>query len=195
MNKYGNLQKYQNSNHLQRWLIGKFLDLASNFIAGLTVNRSLDVGSGEGFVSKVLLDQGQIGSTIAIDIDAVSLKQGQALHPLLHFGQGNAYKLPFADQTFDLVICTEVLEHMEEPELLLQELKRVTRSYCLLSVPHEPFFCAANFLRGKHIKQWGNDPEHINHWGQSSFIKMVGCHFNLVKTQTTFPWIMVLTSR
>jgi SAM-dependent methyltransferase len=195
MGKYGNLQKHENPNPIQSWLISSFLNLADSFVTDLPVKRTLDVGSGEGFVSHALLGRGLLGFTIAVDLDAAALKRGQAMHPLLHFGQCDAYALPFTDQTFDLVICTEVLEHVDKPELLLKELRRVTCSYCLLSVPHEPFFRVANFIRGKHVRQWGNDPEHINHWGKSSFCQLVGRYFRLMKAQGTFPWFMVLASK
>jgi methyltransferase family protein len=58
--------------------------------------------------------------------------------------------LPFRDNTFDIVICTEVLEHLSEDVLLkgVRELQRVSRRYVLVSVPYkqrvwnEMFRCA-----------------------------------------------------
>ena len=92
-----------------------------------------------------------------------------------------------------MVICTEVLEHLENPELALMELKRVSKKYILLSVPNEPFFMLANLLRGKNISRWGNDIEHINHWSFwsfQSFIKSKGV--NIAKKFFPFPWTIVL---
>lgn len=45
--------------------------------------------------------------------------------------------LPFADQTFDVILCTEVLEHTWEPTKVMKEFARVLkpRGYLLLSVP------------------------------------------------------------
>lgn len=40
---------------------------------------------------------------------------------------GDALRLPFRDQAFDYVVCSHVLEHVEEPRRLLQELQRVAR--------------------------------------------------------------------
>lgn len=58
--------------------------------------------------------------------------------------------LPFRDNTFDITVCTEVLEHLPENVLLkgVSELQRVSRKYVLVSVPYkqrvwnEMFKCA-----------------------------------------------------
>jgi SAM-dependent methyltransferase len=41
--------------------------------------------------------------------------------------QGSAEALPVADQSFDVVVCTQVLEHCEDPALAVRELRRVAR--------------------------------------------------------------------
>jgi len=45
-------------------------------------------------------------------------------------------KLPFESESFDLVFCTEVLEHLENFHLIFDELCRVSRSYVLISLPN-----------------------------------------------------------
>lgn len=46
-------------------------------------------------------------------------------------------KIPFEDNSFDIVICTEVLEHVQEPKEFVAELKRVVKpnGYIVLTVP------------------------------------------------------------
>lgn len=50
---------------------------------------------------------------------------------------GTAYKIPVTSDSFDSVICTAVLEHLEEPELALKESYRVLKKggYAIYSVP------------------------------------------------------------
>ena len=57
------------------------------------------------------------------------------------FIQGDGRNLPFKDNSFDLVCCLDVLEHIEEAdrEGLLQELCRVSRDVVLLANPFEAF--------------------------------------------------------
>lgn len=45
-------------------------------------------------------------------------------------------RLPFRDASFDTVICTEVLEHLENFHLILSEVVRVTRKYIIISLPN-----------------------------------------------------------
>ncbi len=80
---------------------------------------------------------------------------------------GRAYdaditSLGFRRGSFELVLCLEVLEHVPHPLAALAELRRVASRRCLISVPHEPSFRLATFLRGKHLRQWGNHPEHVH---------------------------------
>ena len=55
------------------------------------------------------------------------------------FLSGSAYELPFSDNTFDLVICSEVLEHLHEYINALEEISRVLKpgGKFLASVPSE----------------------------------------------------------
>lgn len=43
------------------------------------------------------------------------------------YSQGNAYNLPFADETFDHVICSEVLEHIDDYQGVLNEISRIIK--------------------------------------------------------------------
>lgn len=49
-------------------------------------------------------------------------------------------RLPFEDQTLDIIYCSEVVEHLIEPELLLNEMRRVLKpnGFLLLTTPNEP---------------------------------------------------------
>jgi ubiquinone/menaquinone biosynthesis C-methylase UbiE len=103
--------------------------------------------------------------------------------------------LQYKDNAFDLVLCNEVLEHVENPEKALQELKRVTSKYLLLSVPNEPIFMASNFLRGKNVSRWGNDIEHINHWSRNSFKNFVKKELQIHAIYNPFPWTIILAEK
>ena len=53
----------------------------------------------------------------------------------------------------------------KEP-LSLAEIRRVTTSHALLSVPREPIWRMLNFLRGKYWSSGGNTPGHLQHWSR-----------------------------
>ena len=85
----------------------------------------------------------------------------------------------------------EVLEHLEDPARALREAARVG-DFLLVSVPHEPLFRAANFLRGKNWSRWGNDSEHIHFFGKKSFRALLEPHGEILRFETSFPWTIAL---
>jgi SAM-dependent methyltransferase len=192
MSSYGNLQKYHNPNLIQQWLLTRFLDRVNALVASLAPSQILDAGCAEGFVVQRLLENDLKTFFVGIDIDESALRRGLPMCPIMHRGKANITELPFPDVAFDMVICTEVLEHLADPSLALGELKRVSRRYVLLSVPHEPWFRMSNFLRGKHLRQWGNDPEHIQNWGKRQFEEFVGSRLKIINSYSVFPWLLIL---
>lgn len=194
--QHGNLQKYQNPNPLQQVLIRRFLGGVEALLSGLDIHTALDAGCAEGFVSAYLRDDGlaEVAFT-GVDIDEAALLRGQTFSPFMRRVYGDVLHLPFGEAQFDLVFSTEVLEHLPEPRRALQEFKRVTRRYVLLSVPHEPWFRTLNFLRGKHMRRWGNDPEHVNNWVGRRFAALVAEEFTVLAARGAFPWYVVLAEK
>ena len=193
---YGNLQKYQSRNIIQQVLIERFLNTVSGLVNGLAVRTLLDVGCAEGFALNHILRRSSLPlSALGVDIDSEALERGRALHPTLPFQVADIYHLPFGNRSFDLVLCLQVLEHLSSPEEALSELLRVSRAFCLLSVPHEPFFRLANLLRGKNIRRLGNDVEHLHNWSKGSFLRLMHPYLEIIAVKTSFPWLIVLGSQ
>jgi 2-polyprenyl-6-hydroxyphenyl methylase/3-demethylubiquinone-9 3-methyltransferase len=87
-------------------------------------SRVLDIGSGGGFLTKELSDAGYEVTGIDPEMSAVS---EAAEHVTASFVVAVGEKLPFADDSFDSVVCSEVLEHVEDPGAVLAEASRVLR--------------------------------------------------------------------
>lgn len=191
-----NFNKHTNTNPVQQYLINKFYKQVFSLLKPLKIDSILDAGCGEGF-TLVKLKRAKIGRKVqGIDTSADAIKLAKKHYPNLPIDKGSVYDLPYKDSSFDLVIATEVLEHLDDPSKALSELKRVASRYVLLSVPNEPLFTIANFLRGKYLKNLGNHPEHINHWSKGefrNFVKKSGLRVSTVKTP--FPWTIVLAKK
>lgn len=189
--KNGNFRKYTSKNPLMRRVIGGFLaDVVS--MVELTDARSiLDAGCGEGFVSSRLRDKRVTG----VDISRGALSVAQKNGPGVSLACGDIYRMPFRSNSFDLVMATEVLEHLKEPEKAMIEVGRLSKRYCLFSVPNEPYFRAMDLLRGKNISRLGNDQEHINNWTKRDFLGFVSKNFNIIEVRTPFPWVIALCQK
>ena len=187
-----NYRKNTTTNPVQRFLIEQFYKAFITEIKKLRPEKILDVGCGEGFALQ-RLNQKKIGKKLTgIDFLDTAIEIGKRERPYLDLSQGNIYDIPFKDNSFDLVICSEVLEHIDDPEKGLRELIRVSSKHIVLSVPNEPWFMLANFVRGKNWSRFGNDIEHINHWSTNSFQKFTGKHLKVKKVRRQFPWTLLI---
>ncbi|MHB1198219.1 MAG: class I SAM-dependent methyltransferase [Polaromonas sp.] len=92
----------------------------------------LDVGARDGFISRLLADH---FSTVT----ALDLEQPLIEHERIQCVKGDITALGFADASFNLVFCAEVLEHIPTHLLVTacRELARVSRDYVLIGVPYK----------------------------------------------------------
>lgn len=202
-----NLQKHTNPNPLHRWLLDRFHKKVAALAAmSLHENKAgaspllLEVGCGEGFAISSLrgllsdgLWQGDV-RFLGLDtrwdaLDFARERSGQG-----HFSLGDAYHLPFGAGSFPLVLCLEVLEHLEDPWIALEEIKRVSGGDVIVSVPNQPWFSLANFLRGKNWPIWGEDPDHVHHWTARQFTQLLRPKLHVKKVVYSFPWVIALGS-
>ena len=98
---------------------------ASQFVRGA---RVLDVGCGTGYGAQLLTAHGAI-HVLGIDIDPLSVSYARRhfAAPVIEFRTGDAQRLRLADSSFEVIYASNVLEHLEEPELLLQRAFQALR--------------------------------------------------------------------
>ena len=189
-----NYQKHQTTNRIQRFLIDRFNRRLIEYIhlCG-DVRNILDVGCGEGFSLSLIQKSGVTARLAGIDASVESLALGKKEFPQLDLRRGDIYALSAKSNSYDVVLCTEVLEHLENPDKAIEELKRVSGKYVIVSVPHEPWFMIANFLRGKYLSRWGNHPEHINHWSKQGIVNLLASHgYQILRSANPFAWTIIL---
>lgn len=90
-------------------------------------SKVLDIGCGAGFLANALALEGH--DVCAIDLSPSSLEVAQKYDATkkVQYVAANAYSLPYPDQTFDVACAMDILEHVEEPELLIAEASRVLK--------------------------------------------------------------------
>lgn len=92
----------------------------------------LDAGSGSGTISVSFAKLIPQGFVTGIDLNPNILPRARAVADIagvnnIQFQQGSIYELPFADETFDITFCHQVLIHIANPWDALREMLRVTK--------------------------------------------------------------------
>ncbi|MEO7211850.1 class I SAM-dependent methyltransferase [Mucilaginibacter sp.] len=125
--------------------------------AGKSFGKVLEVGAGDGSILKYLSDQNFAPEYHAVEISdsGVAHIKSRDIKGLRSVQEFDGYKLPFEDNSFDLIILSHVLEHVEHERLLLREMKRVA-SHFAIEVPLD--YKAGVDKRIKHFLAYG----HIN---------------------------------
>ena len=191
-NNYSNIQKYKCNNPAVKFLLHRFLDKIVAIVIALDAKRILDAGCGEGAVIQRIKRSDKDIYVEGIDVSRDSLEAASKANPSVPFKIGDINGLDYPENSFDLVIALEVLEHLEDPAKAISEMKRVTKRHILVSIPHEPFFRIGNLLRGKYMRTLGNHPEHRQHWSMKGFKAFLKEGFRDVRVVSSFPWLIAI---
>jgi 2-polyprenyl-3-methyl-5-hydroxy-6-metoxy-1,4-benzoquinol methylase len=187
--------KYGSRNPIVKWMMSGFESALSEFVSKASPDSIHEIGCGEGYWVLRWNEQGMSARGCDFSKGVIEIARENAINRGLSpslFESRSIYNLDAAQDSADLVVCCEVLEHLENPEAGLQALQRVTKQHLIISVPQEPLWCALNLVRGKYITRWGNTPGHIQHWSKSGFVQLVSQYFEVVETRSPLPWTMLL---
>jgi ubiquinone/menaquinone biosynthesis C-methylase UbiE len=191
-----NYTKHSSNNPLQKFLLDNFYKELFRMVGKKKIESVLDAGSGEGITLRKFKDK-KIGKKHeGIEYMDEAIQIGKKVNPDIVIKKGDINKLPYADNSFDLVLCNEVLEHLENPQNALNELMRVSKKYLILSVPNEPWFTFQRIARGKNVFRLGAHPEHLQHWTHGGFIKFLRKNkLKVLSKKAPFAWTLVIASK
>lgn len=180
--------KYATGNPVERRLVEGFMTALDASLPDRPVRRILEVGAGEGEVAGRLRRRWPDATLVTLDLPDETLAH--------EWGDwsgvfASAHDLPFADDSFDLVLAIEVLEHVPDPVAAVAEIRRVASADVVASVPREPLWRVLNMARGKYLRDLGNTPGHINHWGRRAFVELLGRDLSVTGVRSPLPWTMV----
>lgn len=189
--------KYHSTNPIVKWMMSNFFSDFKELLQQTgDVNTILEAGCGEGEISAFLWKYyGNACKIKAFDISEKVIGKAKKDNKEIDFSIENIYELD-ASGGYELVVCSEVLEHLEFPEKALEKLIKATNKYLILSVPREPIWRMLNILRGKYWKNLGNTPGHIQHWGSRSFIRFIKkSKMKIIQVKKPYPWTLVLLGK
>lgn len=184
--------KYGSSNPLARHLLRNFLITVRAMLARLEPRQILEVGCGEGYLSRLISRWYPQARVVGVDLSSQLFDRDVLGSGVVEFAVQSAYQLGFRGRSFDLVVAAEVLEHLEDPSLALDEIARVGNRFVLFSVPREPLWRVLNLARLSYVSAWGNTPGHVQHWSSRAFRRMIEQRFEVVAELRPLPWTVLL---
>ena len=128
----------------------------------------LDVGCGPGTVT---IDLARIlagGSVVGVDaapqvLDAAREHAVAAGFDNVRFEEANAYELPFADASFDVVYAHQLLQHLSDPVAALREMRRVARPGGLVAVRDADYAAMAWYPQSAGLEEWNTLYHEVTH--------------------------------
>jgi len=183
--------KHESTNPFIRMVVNKYRKTLQRLIVSLPISSALEVGSGEGYILYYIREVRPDILLIGSDISEEMVRLAQNRHCGIIWCVAEAENLPFLDDSFDLVIACEVLEHVLDPNIVLKQLRRVSKKFCIISVPEEPLWRILNMLRGKYLRDFGNTPGHIHHWSADGISRLVKEYFDSIEVVKSVPWVFL----
>ena len=148
---------------------------AGQLVAGRTV---LDAGCGVGYGSAMLARAGA-GEVVGLDLSARAIEAAREAAPAnASFVVGDVHALPFAAGRFELVVCFEVIEHVESQDDVIAELARVLAPGGVLAIssPNRDVYPAGN-------------PHHLHEYVPEELRSAVAAHFDHVQLRRQHAWL------
>ncbi len=148
--------------------------------------RILEVGCGGGHVLSCFADAELTG----LDVSAVMLDKARRrlANCKVTLIKGQLDKAGLEDASFDVVICTEVLEHVVDPEGVLSEMRRVLRpgGRAVISFPNDRLINSVKAaVRASYLDRlpllssmaWGGDDYHLHIWSIDQMRSLLSRYF------------------
>ena len=186
--------KYGTRNPVARWFMRGFETSISRLVEASGADSIHEVGCGEGYWVIRWCQRGLSARGSDFSRQVIDLAKRNAVEAGVSedsFRVGSIYDVAGDRDSADLIVCCEVLEHLEHPEEALQGLLRIVHGGLIVSVPQEPLWRFLNVARGRYLADLGNTPGHVQHWSTRGFVDLVSNYFQVLEVLSPTPWTML----
>ena len=141
---YGYRTSKGSTSGIARYMITKSI---LNAINRYNFDTFIDIGGAEGYTANLVKEifNVQVKST---DLSENACKMAKAIFGIDAI-PADIHNLPFNDNEFDIVLCSETLEHVTDYKRAIHELLRITKNVLVITVPHETKKIVAQNIRNK----------------------------------------------
>lgn len=187
--------KYDSKNPIKNYLLKNFLGKLTDSIKSVSkdIKDISEIGCGEGHLTRLISEHFPSHMIYASDYSKQIVEYAKKHNKSknIEYSIENIYEINKL-KSADILVCCEVLEHLDDPEKALENLSKLKSKFVLLSVPLEPWWRVVQFLSGNHLKYFGNTPGHVNHWSHKEFKNLVTKYFEISEASVQFPWSVIL---
>lgn len=116
----------------------------------------LDIACGEGYGSNIMSETAEFVYGVDIDKETIELATQKYKKQNLKYLSGDATKIPLEDNSVDIVISFETIEHHDQHEKMMEEIKRVLKpnGLMIISTPDKLFYSdIPKFANKFHVKE------------------------------------------
>jgi 2-polyprenyl-3-methyl-5-hydroxy-6-metoxy-1,4-benzoquinol methylase len=171
-----------------------FLRQLERVVERTGASEAHELGCGEGELAIRLARRGLRvrGSDASVEVIAEAERRARAAGVDLELSATPVEALDPGRDSAELIVCCEVMEHLEDPEAALETVARLANPWAIVSVPREPLWRALNLARLKYVGGLGNTPGHLQHWSRRGFERFLECRLEIVELHAPLPWTMAL---
>jgi ubiquinone/menaquinone biosynthesis C-methylase UbiE len=142
-----------------------------------------DIGGAEGYTAN-LVKKLFNARVISTDLSENACEMAKKIFDIQAI-PADIHKLPFSDQEFEIVLCSETIEHVTDYKKAISELLRITKNVLVITVPHE-----TEEIVAKNIEQ--NIPHaHIHYFDIHSLDYLKDMGYNIKYEKTLSPLLII----
>lgn len=184
-------------NRYKRIFVQAFLHQIDEYLNDMQrsgwIEKFIDIWCGKWFITNYIqkyIDTNGWG--LGIDISPEKIHFSQNIFPDTKYMLQDTQSIEKNGDIFDLVVCTEVLEHLDHPEDMLTVCKNLSTKYVLISVPSEPYFSMASLITWKNISRRGTTPDHKKKYNKKSLSRFLHMHLSWREITVSTRWFWLL---
>ncbi len=174
--------------------MGGFIARLEDLVESTRARQAHEVGCGEGELAMRLARRGLRvrGTDVSTEVIDEARRRAEAAGLEIEFQAAPVQELRPDRDAAELIVCCEVLEHLDDPDAALTVIASLARPWAIVSVPREPLWRALNMARLAYLGDLGNTPGHLNHWSRGGFVRFLERRLEVVAVHTPLPWTMAL---